>query len=177
MIFREARAAGPGWNVAKTMAQVVVFWGTLLFLFPWLITGAEARLGIAGFPPQRWLGGALFAVASAVGLAAAYTMAVAGEGTPLPLDHPRRLVVRGPYGVVRNPMAVAGIAQGCAVGFFAGSYGVIAYSLSGALAWHFGIRPFEERHLRAKFGEAYEAYRRRVGLWIPRRGGARGGEG
>lgn len=169
MIFREARPAGRGWNVAKTMMQVVAFWGTLLFLFPWLIVGAEARLGIAGFAPQRWLGAAVFAVASALGLFSGHTMAVAGEGTPLPLDHPRRLVVRGPYAVVRNPMAVAGIAQGCAVGLFLGSYGVIAYSLAGALVWHFGVRPFEERHLHEKFGGEYDAYRRRVGLWVPRR--------
>ncbi|MCK6460606.1 MAG: isoprenylcysteine carboxylmethyltransferase family protein [Planctomycetes bacterium] len=165
MIFREARPAGPGWNAAKTMVQTAVFWGVLLFLVPWVIVRVE---GGFGFPPLRWLGAVVFAVASAVGLLSGYTMAVAGEGTPLPLDHPRRLVVRGPYAVVRNPMAVAGIAQGCAVGFFAGSYGVIAYSLLGAFAWHFGIRPFEERHLRARFGEEYEAYRRRVGLWVPR---------
>ena len=177
MIFREARPAGPGWNIAKTMLQTAVFWGTLLFLLPWAIVGTEDRLGIGGFPPQRWLGGILFAVASAVGLASAYTMAVAGEGTPLPLDHPRRLVVRGPYGIVRNPMAVAGIAQGCAVGFFAGSYGILAYSLAGALVWHFGVRPFEERHLRARFGEEYDAYRGRVSLWVPRRKGGRGGSG
>jgi protein-S-isoprenylcysteine O-methyltransferase Ste14 len=165
MIFREARAAGPGWNVAKTMMQTAVFWGVLLFLVPWAIVRFE---GGFGFPPLRWLGAAVFAVASALGLASGYTMAVAGGGTPLPLDHPRRLVVRGPYAVVRNPMAVAGIAQGCAVGLFAGSYGVIAYSILGALVWHFGVRPFEERHLRARFGEEYDAYRRRVGLWLPR---------
>jgi protein-S-isoprenylcysteine O-methyltransferase Ste14 len=166
MIFREARAAGTLWNVAKTLVQVVLFWGVLLFLVPWAIVRFE---GGAGFPAQRWFGGALFAVASAFALLSAHTMAVAGEGTPLPLDHPRRLVARGPYAVVRNPMAVTGIAQGCAVGIFAGSYGVIAYSLLGALVWHFGVRPFEERHLRAKFGEEYDAYRRRVGLWLPRR--------
>lgn len=170
MIFREARPASAAWNVAKTMAQVVVFWGVLLFLLPWVIAAVEG----VSFPPLRWLGAALFGVASSVGLAAAYAMAVRGEGTPLPLDHPRRLVVAGPYGVVRNPMAVSGIAQGCAVGLFAGSYGVIAYSFLGALVWHFGVRPFEERHLRAKFGDAYDAYRRSVGLWVPRRKGAWG---
>ncbi len=171
MIFRAAPPAGPGWNLAKTMIQTAIFWGTLLCLAPWAIVAAEGRLGGAGFPPQRWLGACLFAVASTLGLLSAYTMAVAGEGTPLPLDHPRRLVVTGPYRTVRNPMAVGGIAQGCAVGFLLGSYGVIAYSLMGALVWHFGVRPFEERHLHARFGDAYDAYRRRVRCWIPRRGG------
>jgi protein-S-isoprenylcysteine O-methyltransferase Ste14 len=161
-MFREARPAGPAWNVTKTLLQTCVFWGVFLFVVPWALGGRGA------FAPQPRLGVALFAVASAVGLASAWTMATRGEGTPLPLDHPRRLVVTGPYRVVRNPMAVAGLAQGWAVGLFLGSYVVLAYCLAGAVVWHFGVRPFEERHLLATFGGEYEDYRRRVRCWLPR---------
>ena len=33
-----------------------------------------------------------------------WAFAIHGDGTPLPIDPPRKLVVEGPYRVVRNPM-------------------------------------------------------------------------
>src|SRR5438105_1773162 len=38
-----------------------------------------------------------------------YDFVTRGRGTPAPYDPPRRLVVDGPYRVVRNPMYVAGV--------------------------------------------------------------------
>ncbi|MBK7951112.1 MAG: hypothetical protein IPK00_20700 [Deltaproteobacteria bacterium] len=58
----------------------------------------------------------LFALCGSLGLASSATMAIHGRGTPIPLDYPRELVVLGPYRVLRNPMVVAGIGQGVAVG-------------------------------------------------------------
>ena len=81
---------------------------------------------------------------------------------------PRRLVISGPYRVVRNPMAIAGITQGVAVGLMLGSWLVVVYTLCGSLVWNWVIRPFEEDDLAYRFGAEFEAYRSRVGCWIPR---------
>src|SRR5207253_638214 len=74
-------------------------------------------------------------------------MARHGEGTPLPLDGPRRLVLAGPYGYVRNPMAIAGLGQGLCVGVGTGSWLVVAYALLGSAIWNWIVRPSEEEDL------------------------------
>lgn len=75
----------------------------------------------------------------------------------------------GPYAWVRNPMALAGLAQGAAVACWHGSVVVAAYVLVGGLVWHFLARPLEEHDLAQAFGADFERYRSRVPLWIPRR--------
>ena len=107
-------------------------------------------------------------------MTAAIVMARIGHGTPLPLSTARHLVIAGPYRFVRNPMAVAGIAQGVAVGLFLADGVIVAYALCGAVLWHTIARPPEERDLADRFGAAYARYRDAVPLWRPRLRGYRG---
>lgn len=169
-IFRPAARSSSRWIVLKTFAQIVVVWSIILGLFPYLITVLEDKLGIARlvFPLQRPVAAAIFIAISSLGIWAAYVMAVAGQGTPLPLDHAVKLVVRGPYAFVRNPMAVSGIGQGLAVALFFGSPLVAAYALMGSFIWQFVFRPLEEDDLARRFGHLYEHYRGNVRCWIPR---------
>lgn len=66
-------------------------------------------------------------------------------------------------------MALAGITQGAAVGFVAGSWLVIAWALAGSIVWNWMVRPVEEADLLARFGAPYAAYRDSVRCWIPGR--------
>ena len=91
-------------------------------------------------------------------------MAVHGQGTPVPFDGPRRLVVTGPYTLVRNPMAIAGLVQGMAVALWHGSVAVSAYVIAGGILWHFVVRPREEEDLARTFGAAFVDYKGRVPL-------------
>lgn len=168
-LLRQARPASAGWNTAKTFAQMAVFWGTLLFLVPALIQVLQRRLGVSAFatPGLRVLAVALFATMGALGVWSAVVMARRGSGTPLPLDAPRRLVVSGPYAYVRNPMAMASLGQGVAVGLYLGSPLVLAYVAIGAWMWQFLARPVEEADLLRHFGAEYEAYRNAVRCWWP----------
>lgn len=167
------RVAAPGSiarHVLATLAQVAVFWSTFLWLLPELVTKVARRWELPRWE-QGWLApmGILgFVAMSCLGLASAWVMSTRGRGTPLPMDTARELVVAGPYRFVRNPMALAGIGQGVAVGVWRGEPAVVAYALLGGFAWHFVARPSEERDLLERFGERYALYRRHVPLWRPR---------
>lgn len=171
--FRRAKEASPSWNLAKTFSQIAFFWAVFLWILPSQIVRLELA---AGGPRLEWegqflLASTVFVAASIFGLYTGITMAVAGKGTPLPIDTARELVVVGPYSRVRNPMAIAGLVQGVAVAMYFGSPAVAAYSIIGGIIWHFGVRPVEERDLQDRFGESYTKYKRNVPCWIPKAAG------
>jgi protein-S-isoprenylcysteine O-methyltransferase Ste14 len=90
-----------------------------------------------------------------------------GEGT-LAIGSPVKLVVRGPYRHVRNPMmtSVFGIQLGTAIAFASPwLFGWFAFFFICVLI---AIRTVEEPHLRRRFGADYDEYRRHVPRWIPR---------
>ena len=94
-------------------------------------------------------------------------MITVGRGTPLPLDCPPKLVVRGAYRLVRNPMAVSGLSQGMAVAIGFGSISIACYVVVGMVFWNYFVRPIEEADLEKRFGESYRLYRSKVKCWIP----------
>lgn len=174
--FRTARASSRRRLLGQTFAQLAVFWLLFLVVLPAVILWCEHRWGL-GLELPGAVAGIVAAVgavvllgASLLGVWSAWTMSTRGEGTPLPAAQPRRLVTAGPYRYLRNPMAVAGNVQGVAVGMLAGSWLVILYAVAGSLIWNTLVRPLEEADLAARFGAEFDDYRRRVGVWLPRRG-------
>src|SRR5699024_8772762 len=69
---------------------------------------------------------------------------------------------RGPYAFVRNPMAIAGIAQGVWMGLLIASWLVPVYAVIGSLLWNWLIRPHEGADLHGRFGTAYRESAKRV---------------
>jgi protein-S-isoprenylcysteine O-methyltransferase Ste14 len=157
-------------HVIRTFAQIVLFWGLFLVVIPLVIAVLERRwqLDVAFPPAVGLLGVFVLLLASAVGIWAAIVMSTLGGGTPLPSATANRLVIAGPYRWVRNPMAVAGITQGVAVGLILSSWLVVAYALVGSLLWNYAVRPHEEAELQLRFGDQFERYRRAVRCWVPR---------
>lgn len=80
-------------------------------------------------------------------------------------DH--RIVDTGPYGLVRHPIYCGVIVAGVATALIRAT--PVALAGSGLLAIGFwAIARLEERFLRQQLGvEAYDVYRRRVGMLIP----------
>jgi len=91
-----------------------------------------------------------------------------GKGTLAPWDPPKRLVVRGIYRYVRNPMitGICSVLAGETVLFgshWLGAWFVVFFAINAVY-----IPLVEEPALNRRFGEAYESYRRNVPRWLPR---------
>ena len=152
----------------RSLTYSALFIGLLLIYVPARLvswTGLQAPAQIH----FQQIAGLVFATAGgALALWCILTFARLGRGTPFPLDPPRRLVIRGPYRFVRNPMYIgAGMALAGAA-LFRGSWALFGYAGAFLLATHFLILAYEEPTLRRSFGQEYEVYCSRVRRWWPR---------
>jgi protein-S-isoprenylcysteine O-methyltransferase Ste14 len=166
--FRPARPANAWWNIVKTLIELFLLWFVFLFLLPLGISIVEIDLGIQRFPPQYLSAAGLLLASTIVALWAAITIAVAGRGTPLPLDGAREMVVTGPYAYLRYPLAVAGAGQAVAIGMAFGSVPVLLYATLAFVVWYYLVRPAAERDLAARFGDSWRAYTKAVRGFRPR---------
>lgn len=166
--------AGRRRHVLGTVLQITVFWGLFLGVLPLVIAAVEHRWRLHPTLPDGVVttavvtGAVALVAASALGIASAAAMSTQGAGTPLPSAMPNRLVIAGPYRSVRNPMALAGIAQGVAVGLLLTSWMVVVYALAGSIVWNCVVRPLEEADLDHRFGDDFRRYAARVRCWVPR---------
>jgi len=160
---------------AKSLGASALFFGLFMVALP----GGAHRLLAHPLPlptPIRAGGGGLLFVAGLAGwLVCLDAFARRGRGTPSPSDAPRHLVTNGPFGVVRNPMIASELIVIWGEALYFASLGLFLYALLITLGAHWGVVRVEEPQLRKRFGEAYEAYCRRVPRWLPRLAAARGG--
>lgn len=155
-------------TLVRATVYATLFVGLVLIFLPsrLLSWSGVARPETIGF--QEIIGLAIGVAGAALAAWCVLTFALLGRGTPAPFDPPRRLVVRGPYRFVRNPMYIgAGAALGGAALFYA-SWPLLGYVGLFFLASHLFIRLYEEPALRRQFGEEYENYCRRVRRWRPK---------
>src|SRR5438552_3638333 len=88
--------------IIRTLIFTIFIPGFWTVLMPYWLLPRAARPDVRGARAAGWL---LIAAGTALYFASAFWgFAVRGKGTPLPLDPPKKLVVEGPYRIVRNPM-------------------------------------------------------------------------
>ena len=153
--------------LARALVYSTLFIGFLLVFLParviaWAGIAAPGRVGAL-----QLFGGALAAAGAVLAVSCILTLVFIGRGTPAPFDPPRRLVVRGPYRLVRNPMYVGAAAALLGAALYYESPPVAAYAAAFLLVMHLFVRVYEEPLLRRSFGQEYEEYCGRVGRWWP----------
>jgi len=156
------------WTLIRALAYATVFVGVLIVLVPSRI------LWIAGIPSPpvfgitQLFGLFLVLVGAAIVLSCILSFVFIGKGTQAPFDAPRRLVIRGPYRVTRNPMYVGVMAVLAGVAVYYGSVALSIYAVAFWIAVHCYVIFSEEPALTRAFGNEYEEYCSRVGRWLPR---------
>jgi protein-S-isoprenylcysteine O-methyltransferase Ste14 len=126
------------------------------------------RSGTKIEPLSALLGALLIAVGFALVVWTVKLFATVGEGTLAPWDATTKLVVRGPYRHLRNPMisGVACILGGEAALFSSWPLLVLLGTFLAVNTIYFPL--VEEPGLKRRFGEEYDVYRANVPRWLPR---------
>ena len=146
----------------RHLAAIVLLPGVVTVLVPVLIV-EDPELG-----PLWPLGAALLAAGLAMMAWTVGLFATVGRGTLAPWDPTQRLVVRGPYTRVRNPMISGVLAVLLGEAALLGSWALLAWAGAVFVINDVYFRLVEEPGLRERFGAEYEEYCARVGRWIPR---------
>lgn len=158
---------------ARAAAGTLVFFvlapGVVAGLVPWLLTRWEASGPLPAWLGLRVVGAALLLAGTAVLVHAFVRFALEGLGTPAPVAPTSHLVVGGLYRYVRNPMYLAVTATIVGQALLLGRLVLLLYALGVSVAFVAFVRSYEEQALARRFGPEYEAYRRDVPGWWPRR--------
>ena len=153
--------------LVRAVTYAALFIGFVLVYLPsrflsWSGIVAPARTGA----PQV-AGVIMVTIGTAIALWCVFTFVFIGKGTPAPFDPPRKLVVRGPYRFVRNPMYIGAGMTLAGAALYYQSLSILIYTALFLVITHLFVVLYEEPTLRGTFGDDYETYFQRVKRWLP----------
>ena len=91
------------------------------------------------------------------------------KGTPVPFNPPPEVVSSGPYRYARNPMLTGVFIFLFGLGLAVDSLSLVAVFTPLFIVFNvWELRAIEEPELLRRFGDEYEAYRRRTPMFVPR---------
>lgn len=130
--------------------------------------GGEWGHGLDWPWPVLLLGGLGLSLCMLVGLSAVQLFVVHGQGTPIPLDHTKRLVRTGLYAYFTNPMQASTALAWLIMGTMLGSAWVAAAAVM-AVVFVLGMVRWHHRYdLALRFPLGWTVYRQHVPDWLPR---------
>lgn len=151
--------------LVRALAYATLFISFVLVYLP------ASVLRASGIPAPEHMGIAQVAgilittFGAALALSCVITFAVVGKGTPAPFDPPRRLVAKGPYAIVRNPMYVGAAIALAGAALFYHSVELLVFDAAFLLVAHLMVVFHEEPALRRTFGKDYDDYCHHVRRW------------
>jgi protein-S-isoprenylcysteine O-methyltransferase Ste14 len=160
-VWRHLRAVVLCPGLVTLAVPALIVWLTETVEVGWELPGALAVLPVV-------LGAALIGTGLLLVVQTVALFATEGRGTLAPWDPTSRLVVRGPYRYVRNPMISGVLLVLLGEAALLGSVPLLAWFLAvfAVNAVYFPL--VEEPGLRIRFGEDYDRYRDNVPRWVPR---------
>jgi protein-S-isoprenylcysteine O-methyltransferase Ste14 len=154
-------------TLIRALTYATLFAGFLLWFVPAEILAMTGLRAPRDFGVSQALGILVGIVGLGLALSCVLAFATQGKGTPAPFDPPRRLVIRGPYRLLRNPMYFGAGLWVLGLAMFYQSRWLVLYTAVFMVIAHVHVRLYEEPTLRRMFGDEYREYCRRVRRWQP----------
>ncbi len=145
-------------------------------IFTLLVPGTVAVLGPLSIARGTEAGSSWFVITGLLmlifGLAiycwCVWDFAAFGQATPAPIDAPKRLVVRGLYRYIRNPMYVGVLSVILGWTLLYANVLMLVYCLAVAICFQLFVVFYEEPILQQSFGAEYAGYKASVNRWLPK---------
>jgi protein-S-isoprenylcysteine O-methyltransferase Ste14 len=130
------------------------------------------NIGWSLTPPLNWMTAvgaiALIVIGLTLIVKTIALFATVGRGTLAPWAPPEKLVVRGIYRYVRNPMISGVLSVLCGEALLLGSVPLLKWFSIALVVNLIYIPLLEEPGLEKRFGQSYRLYKQNVPRWIPR---------
>jgi protein-S-isoprenylcysteine O-methyltransferase Ste14 len=152
----------------RTITYASLFIGFVLIYLPARILAQAGMTRPAAFSWPQMAGLLVGTLGAVLALWCVGAFAWIGKGTPAPFDPPRRLVIRGPYRFVRNPMYIGAALALLGAALFYKALPLFLFVCGFLLVTHLFVVIYEEPTLRRTFGPEYQNYCQRVRRWWPR---------
>jgi protein-S-isoprenylcysteine O-methyltransferase Ste14 len=156
------------WVLIRALTYSSLFIGFLLAFVPSRVLSWSGSTLVSTAGVQGAFGMLVTAIGVVIALWCIMTFVVLGKGTPAPFDPPRRLVIRGPYRFVRNPMYIGACLALTGAAIVYNSLPLLGYAVVFAPVMHLFVVVYEEPTLRTTFDGDYDLYCARVGRWLPK---------
>jgi protein-S-isoprenylcysteine O-methyltransferase Ste14 len=153
--------------LVRAATYAAFFIGLVLIYLPARLLSWSGIVRPTSIEVPQVAGMVIGATGAAVALLCILAFASIGRGTPAPFDPPRRLVVKGPYRFVRNPMYIGAGLVLVGAALFYESLPLLGYTSLFFLATHLFVVWYEEPTLGQTFGQEYEDYYHQVRRWWP----------
>ncbi len=141
-------------------------------VIPWVIVWAEnvkfARPALTASILLRILGALVGGIGLILLILSIRMFILLGDGTIMPWDPSRKLVIANMYAYVRNPMILSLIILQTGEAFLFRSPGIALLAVLNFAVNTIYFIVSEEPGLEKRFGDEYREYKRNVPRWIPR---------
>ena len=161
--------------LVRAVTYAALFIGFVLVYLPGRFLSWSGIVAPATTGAPQVAGMIMVTIGTVIALWCVFTFVFIGKGTPAPFDPPKKLVVRGPYRFVRNPMYIGAGMTLAGAALYYESLSVFIYTCLFFLITHLFVVLYEEPTLRRTFGDEYEAYCDRVNRWWPKKRMKEGG--
>ena len=153
----------------EALAFTVLVPGTIAFWLPLVVLDASKLVVPRAWSVAQFWALVPLAVGASIYARCVWDFVMRGRGIPMPIDHPKQLVVSGLYRYVRNPMYLGVLLFLLGEALFLRYPAFVLYTAIWFGFVNLFVLLYEEPNLRRRFGESYTRYTAAVGRWVPGR--------